>query len=172
MSEPQRIEVVVRIVLEIQTPNTVASEPIPNGKPESPQRASDHHKTQNTVERVIGHYLTYHPQARPGTPVRTNIRKRLAEGFSEQQLIDAIDGCHKSPHHCGDNERQTKYQSIGLIFRDSDHVQQFIELNTPDGPVLSEKSRLGERAGDSFLEKFASPKPPEPKQIEVDEVPF
>lgn len=80
------------------------------------------------VGAVVEHYVKLHPRARPGAKVRKAIQARLGEGYSVSDLCAAIDGCHRSPHHCGENERGTKYQTLGLIVRDSDHVQQFMDV--------------------------------------------
>jgi len=80
------------------------------------------------VNDVVAHYVRQHPRAKPGAKARKSVRARLAEGYSANDLMEAIDGCHRSPHHCGENDRGTKYQTLGLIMRDSDHVQQFIDV--------------------------------------------
>jgi hypothetical protein len=80
------------------------------------------------IDAVISHYQTHHPQARPGDKERKKIADRLQESWTVQDLRQAIDGCHRSPHHCGENERRTVYQSLELIVRDSKHVQQFMEV--------------------------------------------
>lgn len=38
----------------------------------------------------------------------------------------AIDGCTKSDFHMGRNKQGIKYDSIELIFRDSEHIDRFI----------------------------------------------
>lgn len=79
------------------------------------------------VERVIEHYMSYHPRAKPDEKERALIRKRLKEGRTEDDLKRAIDGCHVSPWHCGDNPGGNKYQSLELIVRDAKHVTTFLE---------------------------------------------
>lgn len=80
------------------------------------------------VMAVIAHYRSFHPRARPGDKERKLIRARLKEGYSVADLQAAIDGCHRSPHHCGENPSGTCYQTLELIVRDSKHVQQFMEI--------------------------------------------
>lgn len=104
------------------------------------------------VHAVVEHYRGYHPKARAGDKERRLISARLKEGFSVGDLRLAIDGCHLSKWHCGDNERHRKYQSLGLIVRDADHVVQFVEhAGESGGPQLSEKSRRSLAAIDEFL---------------------
>jgi len=173
--DPQRIEIVVRVVVEIVQPGVkepepeiVEPEPVPIPVKVDPERAAEHHREVNAIARVLEHYKTYHSQSRPGAPARDRIRKRIREGYTESQLTQAIDGCHKDPWHCGENEQQKKYQSLDLIFRDSEHVQRFIELATEEnnGSVLSEKSARSQRAGERFLEHFDSIEPVPPEQLE------
>jgi len=84
------------------------------------------------------------------------VRARLEEGYLVDALKLAIDGCHRSPFHQGENERGTKYDSLELIMRDSDHVAKFIELaEAGPGAVLTEKQRRGHRAGEQWLARHA-----------------
>lgn len=91
-------------------------------------------KTED-VDVVCAHYVRYHPRAKPNEKDRAKIRKRLEEGWQADDLRRAIDGCHASPFHSGDNETGTKYQSLELIVRDAGKVQKFIEMfeNKPEG---------------------------------------
>ena len=111
------------------------------------------------VQAVFDAYRKHHPRAFakpvPASKEWRAIAARLREGFSVADLIEAIEGCHVSPFHCGENDRQTKYQSLGLIVRDGSQVSKFIEL-ARDGPapVLSEKTQRSQRAAQSFLNRF------------------
>jgi hypothetical protein len=118
-----------------------------------PDRSAD-------IAAVNEHYLTHHPRAAKtlgsGTDEYKKIRARLdQDGFTVEDLKQAIDGCHKSPHHCGENPSGAKYQSLELIVRDRKHVLQFIEVYEQHSggpvPVLSERERRGLRANDAFM---------------------
>jgi hypothetical protein len=80
------------------------------------------------VGAVVDWYRKHHPRARPDKKERLLIGERLADGYSVEDLCQAIDGCHLSSFHCGQNDRHTKYQSLGLIMRSSSHVLKFIEI--------------------------------------------
>lgn len=80
------------------------------------------------IAAVIDHYLTKRPRCRPGDKERRLIGKRLKEGYTIQELKTAIDGNFASPFHSGQNDQQTKYHNLSLIFRDSDKVAQFLDL--------------------------------------------
>lgn len=81
------------------------------------------------IQQVVEHYQTHHPRSRPGAKERQKISQRLGEGHTVTDLQAAIDGCHKSAWHCGQNDSGTRYQSLELIMRDAAHVQQFLEVN-------------------------------------------
>lgn len=59
---------------------------------------------------------------------RKAIRGRLRDGYSVEDLCDAISGCRLSDFHMGQNDRRQSYCDISLICRDAQHVDQFIEL--------------------------------------------
>ncbi len=82
------------------------------------------------------------------------VKARLADGHSPADLCQAIDGYHRSPFHCGENDRGTRYLDLALIVRDGSHVAKGIELaTTRAGPVLSEKAQRGVRASVAWLER-------------------
>ena len=59
----------------------------------------------------------------------TKILARLKEGYTEDDLKKAIDGCAASSYHMGQNEQGMVYDSIGLIFRNAEKVDEFISRN-------------------------------------------
>jgi len=82
------------------------------------------------IQTVWTAYREYHPQC-AGTLKSSRkeyklLVARLGDDFSVPQLIQAIHGYHTSPHHCGQNESGTVYQSFELIMRDSVHVENGI----------------------------------------------
>ena len=83
-----------------------------------------------------------HPKAKLDRKRRQKIRDRLADGYSTDDLMQAIDGCKRSPHHMGDNDRGTVYDDIELICRDAPHVDKFLKLaNEPDLSGMSDAAR-------------------------------
>lgn len=67
------------------------------------------------------------PRARMDDKRRKAILGRLRDGYSVSDLCDAIAGCASSDFHMGKNDRYTKYNDIELIFRDANHVDDFVE---------------------------------------------
>ena len=84
------------------------------------------------VREVFDHWKSTlnHPKTKLGSDRVIKIRSRLREGFTVEELKQAIDGCAASPHHMGDNDRGPDgngkvFDSIGLIFAGSDSVDRF-----------------------------------------------
>lgn len=71
-----------------------------------------------------------HCRARLDQKRRSKIRQRLVDGYTEQDIIDAIEGCRLSPWHMGTEPRGNGvvYDDIELICRDAKHVDMFIKL--------------------------------------------
>lgn len=91
---------------------------------------------EQDVNDVAAAYVMHHPRRKITAKDCKLIEERLAEGYSVGDLIDAIEGCHGSPFHCGDNERSTRYDSLGLILRNAENVARFIELGErKEGPT-------------------------------------
>lgn len=57
---------------------------------------------------------------------RRLIRAQL-DGYTVEELCLAVTGWQFSPHHRGENDRGTVYNSLSLILRDAEHVDQFLE---------------------------------------------
>lgn len=81
-----------------------------------------------SIDFVVAHYQKFHPKARPGKKERALIAARIAEGSTAEDLCQAIDGCHASPFHQGQNDTGRKYDSLELICRNASKVATFIEL--------------------------------------------
>jgi uncharacterized phage protein (TIGR02220 family) len=76
---------------------------------------------------------TQHKQAKLGDKRRRAIAARLKEGYTVDDLKQAIDGCMASPWHQGQNGNRRKYDDIELICRDASKVDQFIGLARDKG---------------------------------------
>jgi uncharacterized protein YdaU (DUF1376 family) len=97
-------------------------------KPKTPPKPKKPAVAGADVDLVIRAYCQYHPRARTGEQERKLIRDRLREGYSTHDLIDAIDGIHRSPFHLGKNDTGRKHLGLSLIMRDADHVRGYIDL--------------------------------------------
>lgn len=78
---------------------------------------------REVVERVFDHWRTVHqhPTAKLDEKRRRLIRAAL-KGYAEADLCEAIAGYRNSPHHMGQNDRGTRYDSIELFLRDAKHI--------------------------------------------------
>lgn len=56
---------------------------------------------------------------------RGKIQARLKDGFTVEQIKNAIVGCSKTPWNIGENPTRTRYDDIELICRDESNVERF-----------------------------------------------
>lgn len=131
-------------------------------------------KINPEVQRIFEHWKTRmnHQGAKLDDKRKAKITNALKLGYSADDLIFAIDGCAKSPHHMGRNETGTVYDSIDLIFRSADKIDFFIKKNAliapagvikhaPDGRKLTPTEIMQERIRQSeSLEEGQGDEPP------------
>ena len=102
--------------------------------------------------KVIKAWRRHHPRALMKNVKQSKeyrlVQKRLAEGFTATQLVEAVEGCHRSPWHCGENPGRKKYQSLTLIMRDSSKVESFL---APDQEQSREPDQEFEARREEFL---------------------
>ncbi len=67
--------------------------------------------------------------------------------FTEAELCRSIDGYQRSPHHCGQNDKRTRYDDIEIFLRDAKHIEAGLELangpgdGKPPPPAMSAADR-------------------------------
>lgn len=109
------------------------------------------------VQQVFDHYRTYHARSFPSPTAKQKewklISSRLSEGYSVEDLKAAIDGNHRSPFHCGLNDRQTEYHALELIMRSADKVQEFIKVPVTPEPVRTQKEMRGMAGAEQFIQE-------------------
>lgn len=96
---------------------------------------SDNHSKISLVEqarRVFAFWCEHmkHPKSALDAKREKAIAARLKDGYSVEDLIQAVKGCKLTPHNMGKNERNTVYDDIELICRDAAHVDRFIQTTT------------------------------------------
>lgn len=64
---------------------------------------------------------------------KRKIQARLKEGYTEQDLCDAIDGIEYSAHHRGENDEGRVWDELTLICRDGAHVEMLRDLKRSGG---------------------------------------
>lgn len=90
----------------------------------------------------------------------TTIRKkfvmeRLHEGYTKDDIMDAIEGCSMSPFHMGKNEQNRPFNDLELICRSAEKMENFIKLKMhkkANAPVVKETNRP------SVIESFRNQK--------------
>lgn len=77
-----------------------------------------------------------HDKAKLDDKRKKRIRSALSLGYSVEDLCNAINGCSLSPFHMGDNTNGQRYDSLDLILRDAEKIDQFIGFyrNPPRKP--------------------------------------
>lgn len=95
------------------------------------------------VLRIFDHWkgAHRHPNARLDDKRRKVISKAL-DGYSEADLCQCISGYLNSPHHMGQNKRDTVYDDIELMLRDAKHIDAGLKFYAePPRKDLSEQTR-------------------------------
>lgn len=80
------------------------------------------------------------------------IQARLKEGYSAEEIRQAIDGCAKSPHHMGQNDTGTVYDDLTLICRSGEKLEYFINNIAKVTP--SENGKPGAGRNERPLERL------------------
>jgi hypothetical protein len=105
-------------------------------------------KTQEMLDswkRIFAHWQTAtdHPKARPTKDRQSKVYARLREGFSERDIIRAIDGCASSPFHMGENDGGVAHNDLSLVCRSGSKLEGFIDRAGEDtGPREGEDPRV------------------------------
>ena len=79
------------------------------------------------VAEVWSHYVSAHPDhktCRLTAPRKRMIQARLKEGYTVEQLKDAITGFHLSPFHTGENDQKKRYLEFELMVRSGEQVEK------------------------------------------------
>lgn len=106
--------------------------------------ASERERSES-IERIFRHWqqVHHHPHAKLDEKRRKVIRRALELGYSEADLCQAISGYRNSPHHMGQNETGTVYDSIELMLRDAKHIDAGLKFYAE--PPRSDLSALTRR---------------------------
>lgn len=66
------------------------------------------------------------PEARLTADRRAKIQARLRDGYTEEQIKQAIDGCRASSWHMGENPNGKQYNDLELICRNGAKLESFM----------------------------------------------
>lgn len=95
------------------------------------------------VEAIFEHWkVTHdHPRAKLDKKRKALIRSAL-KNYEEAELCQAITGYLNSPHHMGQNDRNTVYDDISIMLRDSKHIDAGLKFySDPPRTDLSKRGR-------------------------------
>ena len=101
----------------------------------APRRRGNSAKPPSAVAVIFDYWQNTlgHPKARLDDKRRKVIGRALEDGYTAAELCEAIRGCAVTPHNMGINDRGARYDALGLILRDADHIDRFIR-NAKDPP--------------------------------------
>lgn len=99
---------------------------------EAPRDRSEELKARRRAEaeavrRVWDHFLTTSNRRRKLTEDRRSKIKVRLRSYSVEDLCRAIDGAHRNPFYCGENDRETYYGDIETIFKNDAAVEKHME---------------------------------------------
>ncbi len=97
-----------------------------------------------------------HPRSRLDETRKKAITKALKNGFSVEDIKQAIIGCSKTPHNMGSNDSHQKYDDIELIVRNAKNIERFMnnaENNNPQKFTTNELAIGGHKQQSHFTPK-------------------
>ena len=110
-----------------------------NVRPKSKSKS----KSKSNCERgIFDHWCTVMKKKKAALDDKRlgTIQKALKLGYSEEDLCSAIEGCAKSSFHMGFNDQSKIYNDIGLILRDAQRIEHFMEINQTTEELTPPKS--------------------------------
>lgn len=91
----------------------------------------------NYAQEVFAHWqhVMNHPRARLDRRRENKIAQALKLEYTVEELKQAVDGCAKTPYNMGKNDSGQTFDDIGLILRDAEHIERFMNnaTNPPEG---------------------------------------
>lgn len=141
----------------------------PNRTEPDPNRSDKHYVAQerDPVLAIFEHWRSTwnHPKARLDAKRREAIQAALKLGYSAEDLRDSITGYLQSPHHRGENDRQTVYDSIDLLLRDAKHIDAGLAFARGPPPQTSDLTRHNVAVLSNWQPRDANDETGRPKQI-------
>lgn len=97
------------------------------------QRANE----ADSIRTIFDHWckVMEKPAARLDSKRRSLIARRLADGYTPDELTTAISGCAADPWSMGDNDRGKPFNELSLILRDAERIERYTDYaKTPPRP--------------------------------------
>ena len=111
-----------------------------------------------TVDDVFSYWqqVMNHRRSKLDANRKKLITNALKIGYDVEQLKTAIDGCAKTPHNMGQNDRGQVYDGLHIIFKNADNIDRFIRnadtCLTRNGTLNNAKS-AAQMAAENFRER-------------------
>ena len=81
-----------------------------------------------------------HPYAKFDNKRKKVIEQALKLGYTFDQICMAIKGCSLTPYNMGNNENGQRFDSLGLILRDAEHIDRFLyNAQHPPKPKIAQQ---------------------------------
>lgn len=131
------------------------------GAPPSPPKKPDF---KEQIQEVWEHYLKtfdgFFKRITLTDDRKTKIRARLADGFSVEEIKQAITNIRKSSFHCGENDSGKFYADITLICRSKSKLEEWINYNPkvvdmPRKPYTAEQARPNAASNQTVISPIA-----------------
>lgn len=100
-----------------------------------------------------------HPRAVLDDKRRKVIEARLKDGYTADDLCQAVTGCSLSPFHMGQNEQGTRYDGLDLILRDGAKVDKFLAIHRNPPRPLGKQGQI-EARNQAAVDEFLAGMPP------------
>ena len=115
------------------------------GKEEGKGNGEEKRYVSQSIEIVFNSWKQYcnHPRSNLDDKRKKLITDALKNGYTEDQLIEAIRGCTNTPHNMGINDRGEKYDGLHVILKSADQIDRFINnFHTPPTPKNEAERRF------------------------------
>ena len=127
-----------------ESQNNPNQEPITNNQSKPKVKTTVTLKRDDDVLQIFDHWKSTlgHDRAKLDQKRSKQITSALALGYSVEDLCNAITGCSLSPFHMGDNEKGQRYDTLDLILRNAEKIDQFIGFyRNPPKPINGKTQR-------------------------------
>lgn len=104
-------------------------DPVPDPDPDQDNRGPSGARDASASQQVFNHWVSVlgKPSTVRLTPQRKGkVKARLRDGYTVEQLCQAVDGCKLSNWHMGENERGQPYNDLETILRSGKTVEEHI----------------------------------------------
>lgn len=128
-------------VLTVSKEPSVEKQAKKNPPDEKPEKSA---KRNKDVFAVFGFWKTTmgHLKAKLDPKRKKVIEAALSWEYSVADLCQAIDGCSKTPHNIGQNDRGQRYDGLNIILRDADQIDRFMANSVNPPREMSKQDKL------------------------------